>query len=306
MIPLVRFVLYRMRDLLLISLALIVYMLFISRALPQRDQLAFIGWNPFNTTSTISLLDIERGLQTPLYAHFGRINDLAWSPDGNLLYFGAFRAERIGRDIATLNVKSGAFQWVTDFPVDNNVPAVSPDGRMLAFQHFSEDNDDWDVYLLDIESGNIRLLYQSARTDGLPYWTNDGQIVIVEQYDSFGMCLVYVRVADGEARTGACGEPSGLAWSPDGTLTAFDIFRGTVDIYIGDANAENWRRMTDTNGFAYAPEWAPNGRELVFVYAQVSGQPDQLFMIDLLSEIPRPITPPDTIHISASFRPKAE
>lgn len=302
--PVTRFFLYRGRDVMLISLGFIVYMHIISTSVPQGEQIAYIAWNPFQTRSQIHLLDVDRGLRTVLFERFGRIDKLAWSPEGDTLYFGTFREERIGRDLASLDVDTGVFRWLTDFPLDNNTPAVSPDGRTLAFQHFTQATDNWDIHLLDLETGAIRVLVETARRDGLPYWTNDGAQVLFEQFDSFGVCIITVTVATGVAETGACGEPDMLARSPDGTLTAFSLYRNqSVDVYIGDANADNWRQMTAMGGFAYSPDWSPDGRDLVFVFGQIPGEPDALYTVSLLDETPRQIAPADVIHIAPIWRP---
>ena len=299
-----RFFLLRARDAVLIFGAFIVYMQIVGGTLPHTDEIAYVAFDQFETTSSIRLIDLERGLFTSLFTRFGRIDDLAWSPDGETLYFGLFRAENIRRDIAALTISTGEFRWLTDFPPDNNVPQPSPDGTQLVFQHFDEFRNDWDIYLLDLVSGETRLFFGSNSTDGRPVWANDGQTVIVEKYETAGVCVLWIAVDTGIYESNTCGDVSGIAWSPDRTLTAFDVYsNGTSEVYVADATAQNSRQMTRMGGFAYSPDWSPDGGRLVFVYSQASGLPDALYTIDLLDETPRRITPENTIHVAPTWRP---
>ncbi len=303
-IAITRFFLLRARDAMLASVAFIIYMQIMGGTLPHADEIAYVAFDQFETTSTIHLIDIERGLSAAFFTRYGRIDDLSWSPDGETLYFGLFREEEIRRDLAQITISNGEFRWLTDFPPDNNVPEASPDGTQIVFQHFDPIRNDWDIYLLDVLTGETRLLYASNYTDGRPVWDNDGQTIIVENYPNNGICILRVAAQSGIIQTSECGEPGNLAWSPDRTLTAFDLYRdSTTDIYIGDENATHPRRMTRLNGFAYAPDWSPDGRRLVYVFSGASGLPDALYIMDLLDETPHQITPADTIHLAPTWRP---
>lgn len=298
-----RFYLHRLRDLLVLSIAAILYTLvIIAPSLRPGDHIAYVALDEFNSNSTVRLLDVERRLQVDLFGMFGRIDELRWSPEGDVLYFGAFRSERIGRDLAELDVRSGEFRWLTDFPPDNNTPSPSPDGNILAFQHLSERNS-WDIYLLDLQTDEIRPLLETPLTEGRPVW-QDESTLIVEMIDSFGTCITYVDVASGAWDAITCGEPDGLVRSPDDRFTVFDLYRdGQLDLFTGGVDGTNPVRLTNMNGFAYMPDWSPDGTRIVFVYATAAGQPDALYIRDLFTGETYPITPDETTHVSPTWRP---
>jgi Tol biopolymer transport system component len=57
--------------------------------------------------------------------------------------------------------------------------------------------------------------------------------------------------------------------SPDGTHVAFDSDRdGERGVFVADADGRNLRRVSG-EGFAAVPNWAPDGRTLSFVRAEV-------------------------------------
>ena len=300
----IRFFLLRMRDAIVLSLIAIIYALLIAPLLPQGDHIAYIRLNEASSISEVRLFDLERDLHATLFSMFGRIDELSWSPEGDRLYFGAFRGERIGRDLAALDVGSGAFTWLTNMQPDNNVPSPSPDGRTLAFQHLSEQNGDWDIHLLDLATGETRPLYASVRVDARPIWSADGATVIVEHYDSYGMCLMHVTVATGAWETGTCGEEDAIAWTADRRFRAYDLYRdGFVDIFI-DGEGLDRRRLTFMRGFAYAPDWSQDGTRLVFVYRPLAGNTDTLYTVRANGDGLNAVADFDAVIIAPTWRPR--
>ena len=73
------------------------------------------------------------------------------------------------------------------------------------------------------------------------------------------------------------------AWSPDGSYVAFDRSPRSqpeeIDIYVVRRDGSHLRRLTTTPGYDTAPEWSPDGKQLVF--ASVSDpQNDDVFVMD--------------------------
>jgi hypothetical protein len=79
--------------------------------------------------------------------------------------------------------------------------------------------------------------------------------------------------------------------SPDGTRVAFDSDRdGERGVFVADSDGRNLRRVSG-EGFAAVPNWAPNGRTLSFVRAEVDN-PNvwNLWALDLESGESRRLT----------------
>jgi Tol biopolymer transport system component len=72
----------------------------------------------------------------------------------------------------------------------------------------------------------------------------------------------------------ACG------WSPDGSRLVFMTNRdGNLEIYTMAADGSDWRRVTNTSGDKYGPEWSPDGRHIAYA-EDVGGGVMQIFVVD--------------------------
>ena len=79
------------------------------------------------------------------------------------------------------------------------------------------------------------------------------------------------------------------AWSPDGTLIAFESNReGFYQLYIMDPDGGNLRQLTRGNYESRGPSWAPDSKSLLF-YANPEGNFD-LFSMDLQGGNLKPLT----------------
>jgi Tol biopolymer transport system component len=68
--------------------------------------------------------------------------------------------------------------------------------------------------------------------------------------------------------TDTSGPSSGSAWSPDGSMIAFQSYRedsGNTNIYVMNADGSDQRALTDSEHGAGDPAWSPNGTTIVFV-----------------------------------------
>jgi dipeptidyl aminopeptidase/acylaminoacyl peptidase len=61
---------------------------------------------------------------------------------------------------------------------------------------------------------------------------------------------------------------SAPAWSPDGTLIAFESYRdGDSDLYLMNADGSNVRQITNNTNWDEGPAWSPDGTRLAFTRA---------------------------------------
>ena len=69
----------------------------------------------------------------------------------------------------------------------------------------------------------------------------------------------------GKARLHGAAAGAAPAWSPDGSLIAFQaVIRGDSDIYVVDAAGSRIREITFSRAFDGDPSWSPDGRRLAF------------------------------------------
>jgi hypothetical protein len=118
-------------------------------------------------------------------------------------------------------------------------------------------------------------------------------------------------VTDGMTRTlpplplpdsGPLGAIGRTAWSPDGTLLAFEGMHATFDwpqewydytsdLYVVDAAASAaspWRALT-SNGLSQAPSWSPDGKRIAYLHRDSLFVLSDIYVIDAAGGAPVPV-----------------
>jgi WD40-like Beta Propeller Repeat len=166
---------------------------------------------------------------TNLYSAWGP----AWSDDGRTLAFSLFIG-REGRVIAAVpGRRPAAAPWTFGDAEFMTLPAppTSPDNPVP----FADDE--------------------------APSWAPGGRRIVYAQMSH----SIVVLGADDSKRVIATGTTP--AWSPDGRLIAFSRCASEdtgCSLWIVRPNGTGLRRLTDGTMNERAPDWAPNGRRLVF------------------------------------------
>jgi len=74
--------------------------------------------------------------------------------------------------------------------------------------------------------------------------------------------------------TDPAGSANNFAWSPDGTLIAYQSdLDGDLDIYVYGLKAQQTRLLTDNEIADYAPTWYCGSTDVVFT-SDIRGNPD--------------------------------
>ena len=136
---------------------------------------------------------------------------------------------------------------------------------------------------VDADGANRAVLHNAAPgTAGSPDWSPDGASIALTATSTSSHTKLHVMAGDGSGlrrlTTGARGAESSPAWSPDGSQIAFVrtafsrrwVHNALVTI-APDGSGERvlLRRRSKLLAFYFDPEWAPDGRSIVFSAARL-------------------------------------
>jgi dipeptidyl aminopeptidase/acylaminoacyl peptidase len=140
---------------------------------------------------------------------FGGPEELAFSPDGSILFFAlreAGRIEPLSTNLDIFEVPSDGSAPPVNLTDANdatdNLPAVSPDGRTLAYFAMARPGYEADrqvLMLRDLASGRMRALTQNwDRSVGSIAWAKDGRSLLVTAEDTLEQPVWRVDAASGK------------------------------------------------------------------------------------------------------------
>ena len=193
-------------------------------------------------------------------------------------------------DIYAFDLRSGRLRVVVSTPGDDICPAVADDSL-----YWTHNDPKPDVVVFSLAGGEPRAV---ADHGFLPRWSPDGrQIAFTRAYyrlSDYGLDMdgwVVGVDADGKITSPAkswiagFGEDMGAVWSPDGEWVAYHSHRSaspvplyespgrTDDMWLVRAGGGPEIRLTDFGYEAGPPDWAPDGRHLIFDSWDKNGVP---------------------------------
>ena len=196
----------------------------------------------------------------------------AWSPHGTQIAYAGLAPGRRGLWVVDARsalrdgeVRARQITHVADL-VPEERPAWSPDGRQLAFtSHRTGDSDIWRV---NVDGAGLANLTRNGALDSHPTWSPDGQTIAFNSTRGAGPNgegtpgEIYLMRADGSSPrrlTRSRGGNFGPAWSPDGSLIAFNSQRdGNSEIYVMARDGSQARRLTRNPGADGFAAWVGN------------------------------------------------
>ncbi len=246
-----------------------------SRPAVSRDgtKVAFSRWRP-GANQDIWVVDADGSNAVQRTTDPSDDDYPGWMPDGRHL---SFMSQRLGRrTLFLLDLVTGRDEKLADFGPGLDAIRVSPDGRRAAF-HAAGGRKTLNVFVADLPSGKPRALTDDPELAAFPCWSPDGRTLAFEVKRGGDTHVAVVPSAGGEVRelTGGSGQAWPYSWSPDGRRIAFVGLRdGLWDVWWVDAQSGAERQVTKTgrlNTYVRYPDWSPTGTEIVFEFAETTG-----------------------------------
>jgi serine/threonine protein kinase/Tol biopolymer transport system component/tetratricopeptide (TPR) repeat protein len=126
----------------------------------------------------------------------GRYFDLAWIPDGRILYASDATGSA---DLWVMNQDGTGQRQITFGTGRNYAPVASPDARMVAFH--SNRSGNWQVWRTNLDGTDPKQLSSTAGDGNWPRFTADGKAVLFHKTNPNGVFNLWqVPVAGGEAQ----------------------------------------------------------------------------------------------------------
>lgn len=220
-----------------------------------------------STRSTIWLIDVKSGTQTPLVASPGNHFSPRWSPDGTRLAYvsaGEGSPQLFVRWIAT-----GATARITGLPDSPDSLAWSPDGTRIA-------------YVMNVPGEGLKLGSPMPRPEGAK-WAEPLEVIdrVTYRADGGGYIKpgfdhIFLVSADGGAPRqltfGNFYDSGPLSWTPDGKTILFGAVRGEdwersfdSEVYALDVASGAMKPLTDRRGPDGAPLVSPDGSKIAYL-----------------------------------------
>jgi Tol biopolymer transport system component/DNA-binding winged helix-turn-helix (wHTH) protein len=204
--------------------------------------------------------------------------ELAWAPDGRLLYF----SDRVGQTgplaIHALRLADGRVRQVT-FPAadtwGDHTPTVSPSGDLIAFAR-SPAIGVTDVWTVPTAGGSPRRITDdSLKIHGVA-WSSDGREILFSS-NRGGLFALWRASRDGGRpepllSSGLRGDSVDVA--PAGGRLIFEDERVTTELWSYAADSSRApAALSSTNSWDWHPVYSPSGRHLAFI-SDRSGSPE--------------------------------
>ena len=235
-----------------------------------------------------------------------------WSADGARIVFQ--NIERTKFDVRVVDLRTGHITWVTNDAVQDINPAWSPNGH---------------VYFSSYRGGGINIWRVMVAADGTAAGPPQQLTIGAGQDVEIALARNGKRLAFSILRQNAdiwrlpispeTGKPTGTpqevitttredsrgAWSPDGSMIAFNSDRtGEMNIWLYSIADRTSRQLTKGPGGDFQANWSPDGKRLAF-FSSRNGTAD-IWTVDVATSELQPIRTKESIDVNPFYSPDGE
>jgi Tol biopolymer transport system component/DNA-binding winged helix-turn-helix (wHTH) protein len=183
---------------------------------------------------------------------------------------------------SSTNLKTGVERAILPLTLDMDFTRPSPDGKQLAYN--SSKSGTINIWKVALENGQPRQLTFDKELMGWPIWSPDGRYLAFEMKRGDDTHIAIIPSDGGEITqlTFDHGQSWPHSWSPDGERIAFAGFRnGVWNIWWVSVKDKTQKQLTNfekLNLYVRYPSWSPLGNQIVFEYAEMTGN---IWMMEL-------------------------
>jgi Tol biopolymer transport system component len=231
--------------------------------------------------SDVWLIDPDGSNDRALTTRSGYEYRPRWSFDGKRIFFVTLDENWQGA-LWSISVEDRKETLERRFPYPMSQLDISPDGRTAAFNSAGGGKvvNVWVAPMDDL--ANATQLTFDSEMMGFPLWSPDGTRLALQVQRGADTQVGVVSLSDREVRllTTEPGTRWGGSWSPEGDKYAYAALRDDRwNLWWVSLADGRERRLTDYSlprSYVRYPAWSPRGDQIVFEYADTTGEIWQL------------------------------
>jgi Tol biopolymer transport system component/DNA-binding winged helix-turn-helix (wHTH) protein len=207
-------------------------------------------------------------------AWFANGEDFFCASDGKLEHSACAGERCMATDLWRVNLSSGRRVRVQHIEQDTGFLHYTRDGKQAAF--LSQKNGTPNVWTASLEGGPPRQITFDNEGMGFPSWSPDGKLLAVEALRGDSTDIYVVKPGEPPVQLSHVpGQNWPYSWSPDGDKIAFAAGRGGVWnvrwISRSTGAEKQLTSYTSSNHYVRYPDWSPDGKAIVYEYAEITG-----------------------------------
>jgi eukaryotic-like serine/threonine-protein kinase len=237
---------------------------------PDGLKIAYTSWLGIETN--ICLIDADGRNQTQVTT--GQGNVPSWL-DNQRIAFLTRRERRPNPSMWTVALGGGNEKPLLDFDDKVEFARVSPDGKTVAFN--SKKAGTTNIWTIGIEGTDAKQLTFDGELMAFPCWSPDSKFLAFQMKRGENDSVAIIPSSGGTPTqlTFDNGLSWSYSWSPDGDKIAFAGFRnGQWNVWWVSRSTKEQKQLTNyskMNSFVRYPAWSPLGKQMVFEYAETTG-----------------------------------
>ena len=247
----------------------------LARFSPDGRRIALNRWRP-GSSADIWVADADGRNLNQLTNNPATDYQPSWFPDGKKIAFLSDR-ENQNRKFAlwTISLSTGKEERLFELNEGAQFVVLSPDGSQIAFNYVQ--NGIINIWIASLKDGQRKQLTFAKDLMGFPCWSPDGRLLAFENQVGEDAHLMVIPGNGGPITqlTFGPGKSWPHSWSADGDKIAFAGQRdGVWNVYWISLSTKTQKQLTNytkLNSFVRYPAWSPQGNQIVYEYAETTG-----------------------------------